>query len=102
MNQENEKIKVSFMKGIQAKAVEFARKEMSVITEAHHMMAAIVESMAESYLFNRKVSAELNNIKADIASIRKAMGMNTAAAGADTDTDTDADTKSKSGLSLVH
>jgi hypothetical protein len=68
------------------------------------MMAAIVDSMANAFVFNMKVSDELNTmkdtingLKADIESIRRAIGI-----GSDTDTDAEKDTKPASGLKLVN
>jgi hypothetical protein len=64
-----EKMRTAFLKGIEAKAREFATADNSIPVQAHHMMAAIVDKSASAFVF----SEELNALKADMEALRRAV-----------------------------
>jgi hypothetical protein len=68
-----EEIRTTFLRGIERKAREFATEANSIPVEAHHMMAAIVDSAANAFVFNFKMSQELNSLKADMIALRRAV-----------------------------
>lgn len=73
-DKKTEGIRHEFLMGIDAKAREFANDEKSITVLEHHMIAAIIHEMANVYAFNVHVLEELGNLKADIESIRRAIG----------------------------
>ena len=63
-----------YMLGVTAMANEIAKQDRHIgSATAEHVMAAILEHMASIHIFNTLVTDEIQNLKADLEALRRAV-----------------------------